>query len=185
MAPRKPDRRRQARGRVANLTDRLASLRSMTVAQLREEYREVFGEPTRSRNKDWLFKKVAWRIQELAEGGLSEEALARIDVLGEDAPIRWRRRGRRADTPGAEPQEADVEPPQRDPRLPAAGTVLTRTYDGVEHKVTVLDDGFEHRGERHASLSKIAKDITGTNWNGFLFWGLQQRSRAGKKRNGS
>ncbi|MFH1474937.1 MAG: DUF2924 domain-containing protein, partial [Chloroflexota bacterium] len=103
MAPRKRDGARQARERVAGLTEQLGALRSMTVAQLRERYREVFGEPTGSRNKDWLYKKVAWRIQELAEGGLSDEALARIDALGEDVPVRWRRRSARNGAPAAEP----------------------------------------------------------------------------------
>ena len=88
MATREPNRHRRARERVAGVTDELAALRSMTVAQLRERYLEVFDEPTRSRNKDWLFKKVAWRIQEIAEGGLSEQALSRIDELGEDVPVR-------------------------------------------------------------------------------------------------
>jgi len=171
---------------VANITEQLAALRSMTVAQLRERYLQVFDEPTRSRNKDWLFKKIAWRTQELAEGGLSEQALASIDELAGDVPVRWRQRRGQADapTPGDDATQAEVSEP-RDPRLPPAGTVLTRAYKGVEHRLTVLDDGFEYRGERHASLSKLAKDITGTNWNGFLFWRLQRRSRASQGRKGA
>ena len=90
MARRKGNHARRARERVAGVTEQLAALRSMTVAELRERYLEVYDEPTRSRNKDWLFKKIAWRIQELAEGGLSDQALARIDALGEDVPVRWR-----------------------------------------------------------------------------------------------
>ena len=68
-------------------------------------------------------------------------------------------------------------PVDRDPRLPPPGTVLTRAFKGVEHKVTVLDEGFEYRGERHNSLSQIARDITGTNWNGFLFFRLKRRTQ--------
>jgi hypothetical protein len=60
--------------------------------------------------------------------------------------------------------------PRRDPRLPPPGAVLTRVHDGVEHKLIVLADGFEYRGERHRSLSKIVRIITGTPWNGFLFF---------------
>ena len=60
--------------------------------------------------------------------------------------------------------------------------MITRIYKHVEHKLTVLDDGFEYRGERHASLSKLAREITGTNWNGFYFWGLQRRSRSGRRK---
>lgn len=185
MATRKSKNTRRTREGVADITEQLAALRSMTVAQLRERYLEVTGEPTRSRNKDWLFKKIAWRIQELAEGGLSEQALASIDELAGDAPVRWRQRRSQASAPTLEGDATDAQAAEpRDPRLPPAGTVLTRDYKGVEHKLTVLDDGFEYRGERHASLSKLAKDITGTNWNGFLFWGLQQRRRASRVEKG-
>ena len=174
MARRKSDAATQARRAVADIPEQFAALRDMTVAQLRERYREVFGEPTRSRNKDWLRKKVAWRIQELAEGGLSDRARARIEELADDAPVRWRFSGNGAGSSEAAPADRPV---QRDPRLPEPGTVLTRTHDGVEHQVTVLDDGFEYRGERFASLSRIAREISGTNWNGFLYFGLQRRTR--------
>jgi hypothetical protein len=60
------------------------------------------------------------------------------------------------------------------------GQVLVRIHRGVEHKVRMLEDGFEYQGERYTSLSKIAKVITGTNWNGFLFFGLTQRKRTPK-----
>jgi hypothetical protein len=177
-------RRDDERAAVADVATQLAALRSMTVAQLRERYREVFGEPSHSRNKDYLRKKVAWRIQELAEGGLSDRARARIDELAADVPIRWRPSAGadRAPAPATEPTSANADGPgSRDPRLPPPGTVLTRVFNGVEHKVTVLENGFEYRGMRHASLSKLARDISGTNWNGFLFWGLQGRGRRAKE----
>lgn len=91
MTTRKPKTDKRKRAVVADVAGQLAALGNMTVAELRERYREVFGEPTRSRNKDYLYKKVAWRIQELAEGGLSDVALARIDALaadGDRAPLR-------------------------------------------------------------------------------------------------
>ena len=176
MARRKSDAATQARRAVADIPEQLAALRNMTVAQLRERYREVFGEPTRSRNKDYLRKKVAWRIQELAEGGLSDRALARIDELADGAPTRRRSSGNGASN-GATAAPAAGRATQRDPRLPEPGTVLTRAHDGVDHLVTVLDDGFEFRGQRYASLSKIAREISGTNWNGFLYFGLQRRTR--------
>ena len=65
----------------------------------------------------------------------------------------------------------------RDPRLPPPGTVLTRAHGGVDHQVVVLEEGFEYQGQRFPTLSKIAKEITGTNWNGFLFFKLQRRTR--------
>ena len=85
------------------------------------------------------------------------------------APARWRGGGK----PGARQTGA----PGRDPRLPEPGSVLTRNYQGNDHDVTVLDDGFEYQGERYRSLSKIAREITHTNWNGYLFFGLQRRTR--------
>lgn len=149
----------------------LAALDGMTVGQLAEKYLEVLGELSRSRNKAYLQKKIAWRIQELAEGGLSERAKRRIAELAEDAPIRQR--------PGRETGHASA----RDPRLPRPGTTLKRIHGGREHAVTVNADDFEFRGKRYASLSAIAKVITGTNWNGLLFFGLTTR-RASNRREG-
>jgi hypothetical protein len=156
----------------------------MTVGQLRERYREVFGEPTRSRNKDFLRKKVAWRIQELAEGGLSDHARACIEELAAHVPVRWRssRNGAARPPVPAETGEASAPdtPVARDPRLPEPGTVLVRQHGGVEHRVTVLADGFEYAGQRYESLSKVARAISGTNWNGYLFFSLQRRTRKGR-----
>ena len=161
------------RAASAAMTRRLAALADMSVGELAAEYREVFGEPTRSRNKGYLRKKVAWRVQELAEGGLSERARSRIEELNADAPAQWRGRGQRRK---AASRSVD---PARDPRLPDPGIVLTREYQGVDHEVTVLDEGFEYQGERYRSLSKVAREITDTNWNGFLFFGLQRRTQTG------
>lgn len=174
-----PKRKTGRRGRkaVADVAGQLAALNEMTIGQLKEKYREVFGEPTRSRNKPYLKKKIAWRIQELAEGGLSGHAQKRIRELAPNAPARWR-----ASNGGAHkvaPVAAE-EGPKRDPALPPPGTVLTREHKGIEHRVTVLDDGFEYQGARYGSLSKIAMEITGTRWNGFLFFRLKQRTRKPK-----
>lgn len=156
------------RAAVASTARQLAALDKMSVGELAEKYREVFGEPTRTRNKEYLRKRIAWRIQEFAEGGLSTRALERIEQLAPEAPARWRQPVARKD--GASGKVVPITRPARDPRLPPPGTVLTRLHDGVEHKVTILDDGFEYRGERHRSLSKVARLITGTAWNGFLFF---------------
>ncbi len=164
----------QARRAAADVTRQLAEIRDMTVGQLRDKYREVFDEPTRSRNKVYLRKKVAWRIQELAEGGLSDRARSLLEELAAGAPLRWRGGSRRR---GAASATAPGVAPQRDPRLPAPGSVLSRRYQGDECRVTVLQEGFEYRGERYRSLSKIAREITGTNWNGFLFFALERRTR--------
>jgi hypothetical protein len=148
-----------------SIVTQIAALKGMTVGQLREVYLEKFGEPTNSRNKQWLFKRIAWRIQELAEGGLSERAKKRALELANDADLRIR------------PPKGHVIPmapakPKRDPRLPAVGTELKRAFNGKEHVVRVEDAGFTYKGKPYKSLSSIAKQITGTQWNGFLFFGL-------------
>jgi hypothetical protein len=139
----------------------------MTGAELGEKYLVLFGQSARTHNKDFLRKRLAWRIQELAEGGLSERALARIEELGGNALATWRRPVRTGTPAALRPQSRGAA---RDPRLPPAGTVVTRVHGTTEHSVAVLDDGFEYRGERYRSLSKIARVITGTPWNGYLFF---------------
>ena len=166
----------RATAELADLTAQLAGLRTMSVGELAAKYHEVFGEPTRSRNKDYLRKKVFWRIQELAEGGLSPRSLARIAELAPDAPVRWRT-PLPAFPPIVETPDEPAAPPARDPRLPPVGTVVAREHRGVRHVVTILADGFEYAGDRYPSLSTIARRITGTPWNGYLFFNLERRSR--------
>lgn len=156
------------RAAVASTALQLAALEKMSVGELAEKYREVFGEPTRTRNKDYLRKRVATRIQELAEGGLSPRALDLIEQLASEAPVRWRQPVARNGNGDA--QVVAITKAPRDARLPAPGTVITRQHDGVEHQVTVLADSFEYNGKPYRSLSKIASTITGTPWNGFLFF---------------
>ena len=151
---------------VARTAAELAELSRMTGAQMAEKYLALYGQPAHSRNKDFLRKRLAWRIQELAEGGLSERALARIEELGADALMASRRPTRHTASP-TPPTESTAA---RDPRLPPAGTVVRRVHIAKEHSVTILDDGFEYKGERYRSLSKIARLITGTPWNGYLFF---------------
>jgi hypothetical protein len=143
----------------------IAALKPMTVGQLREVYAEKFGEGTKSRNKQWLFKRIAWRIQELAEGGLSERAKKRAAELANDADLRLR------PPKGHKTPEAPAKP-KRDARLPAVGAELKREFNGKEHVVTVVATGFIYKGKEYRSLSAIAKQVTGTQWNGFLFFGL-------------
>jgi len=155
---------------AANVAARIAELQEMPLKYLQRAYYELFEEATRSRNRDYLVKKLSWRIQELAEGGLSGRAKARIDELASKPAPRPGRRQKAADSP---PRSARPKR-DRDPRLPAVGTVLTREHGGVEHEVTVLDDGFGYDGETCRSLSAIARVITGTVWNGWAFFGLNR-----------
>ncbi len=153
-------------------------LREMTVGELRVEWMKFYGEPTRSRNRDYLWRRLTWRVQELAHGGLSDAAKTRIDEL---APESFTRSKTPQNGNGAAPA-ADQQPHQhrghRDPRLPSPGTVLTRQYKGHEIRVVVLDDGFEWEGRRYGSLSAVARAVTGQKWNGWLFFGLTKRKRS-------
>ncbi|MCP3104207.1 DUF2924 domain-containing protein [Myxococcus sp. K15C18031901] len=170
---------RAARNQLADLPQQVAALASMSVPELAAKYLEVYGEPTRSRNRDYLRKRLAYRIQELAEGGLSARAVARIAELGDKLPERWRMRQEAETRPSAPPPPPTPSDGRaaaadgRDARLPPQGTVLTRMYKGAQHRVTVREGGIEYEGRLHRSLSSVAKLITGTAWNGFTFFGLK------------
>ncbi len=154
----------------ADLTARIQALQQMTVADLREEWRRVMGEESRSYNKAWLWRRLAWAIQAKEFGGLSARAKQRLEELAVEAEA-WMPLGKRAFR-----NQAGVAPVPRvrDPRLPSPGTVLTRPYRGRTIAVTVLDDGFEYEGRRCASLTAVAKAITGSHWNGLQFFGLSK-----------
>jgi hypothetical protein len=145
----------------------------MTVSQLREQWLRLYGEETRTRNRDYLWKRLAWRIQELAYGGLSDAAKARIAEINKDNPF-VRRQLPRGFVASLETPTA----PRRDPRLPVAGSTLVRRYKGQDVRVVVLEDGFEWNGRRFDSLSEVALAVTGSKWNGWLFFGLTKRTRA-------
>jgi hypothetical protein len=155
--------------KIDPLQRELLSLDEMSVGELVEKFRSVFGKDTRTRNRPYLVRKIAWRLQERAEGGLSDRAKARVAELAATAPLRHV-------APRVKPTE-EAESDGRDPRLPKPGTVIRREYNGKEYAVTVHETDFEYRGKRYASLSKIAKDITGTHWNGWLFFNLATRKR--------
>lgn len=143
------------------------ALSDMRVPDLEQKYLELYGEPTHSRNRQYLIKRLTWRIQELAYGGLSTGALELISKHGDRLPESWRMRF-------AGPKEEEAS--ERDPRLPPAGTVLRRMFDGIAHEVHVGAEDFVYRAQRFKSLSAVARRITGTPWNGFLFFGLKKET---------
>ncbi len=125
---------------------------SLTVGELREKYIKVFGEETRSYHKAFLRKRIAWRLQALAEGGLSERARRRAGELANDADLRLRA-PRDQSRPGSAAEQARTTAgrlsPSRDRRLPLPGTLLVRTFQGRDLVVQVLDDGFAFEGRRY------------------------------------
>ncbi len=151
----------------------IESLRKLKVKELKMRYRELFGEASPSSNGPHLLRRIAWRLQARAEGDLSQHARQRAADLAEDVDLRVR-------APLTFGKQVD-EPPtgtMRDPRLPPPGSVLQRWYQGRCIRVQVLEDGFEYNGKRYGSLSAIAHQVTGTRWNGFVFFGgsLKQES---------
>ena len=138
---------------------RLAALPNADIRDLKEQWRSLFGTEPPPYNRRFLERRIAYRIQELAYGGLKPETIARLEALGEQID-------------GGNITLRRIRQDQR----PIAGTRLLREYHGVEHVVTVTRDGFEYQGRPYQSLSAIARAITGTRWNGWLFFGLRKAS---------
>lgn len=140
----------------------LAALPNKSTAELKQLWRELHDREPASLNREFLIKRLAYRIQELEHGGLSARAEAKLDrlIAEEDLRLKGKQPVRRGDRP-------------------IAGTRLVRQWQGVEHTATVLVDGFEYQGRPYRSLSAIARAITGTRWNGPLFFGIRNH-RSGR-----
>ena len=140
---------------------RVAALKATPTPDLKAMWRDIFDSEAPPYNRRFLESRLAYRIQELAHGGLKPDTVARLEALAEDLDGGDAVRRKR---------------PVKD--RPIAGTRLVREWQGVEHCATVLDDGFEYQGRPYKSLSAIARAITGTRWNGLLFFGLKNFRRA-------
>ena len=161
-----------------NIDHALKALARMTIGQLRIKYQEVFAEPTRSGNRQFLIKRIAWRIQSLTEGTLSERARRRAEELARDADLRTTLPRPPKTSEGAHTVTLAVPSiSNAHDRLPVAGTILTRKYRGRQIEVKVLSQGFEYEGQDYRSLSAVAKAVTGSHWNGHLFFGLTTLKR--------
>ncbi|QLH40887.1 MAG: DUF2924 domain-containing protein [Defluviicoccus sp.] len=134
----------------------VAALPEKSTAELKQLWRELYDREPPPYNRAFLVKRLAYRIQELAMGGLSAWAEAKLKALVEE-----------------EDRRVKGKVPVRKGDRPISGTRLIREWRGVEHTATVLDDGFECQGRKFKSLSAIARAITGTRWSGPLFWGLR------------
>jgi hypothetical protein len=140
----------------ADVLGRLAALKTTATPELKQQWRTLFGTEPPPYNRRFLESRLAYRIQELAYGGLKPETIARLEALGEQF----------------DGGKVTVRRMRGDDR-PIAGTQLIREYQGVEHVVTVTRDGYEYQGQPYQSLSAIARAITGTRWNGRVFFGLR------------
>jgi len=145
----------------ADVLGRLAVLKTTATPDLKQQWRELFAAEPPPYNWRFLESRLAYRIQELAYGGLKPETIQRLEALGEQLD-------------GGNPVLRRI----RGDDKPIAGTRLIREYQGVEHSVTVLREGYEFEGRPYQSLSAIARAITGTRWNGWTFFGLKNRRAA-------
>ena len=158
-----------------NVQKEVAGLQRMTVRELKVKYEETFGDETRTGNKAWLIKRIAWRIQANAEGGLSERARQRAEEIANDADIRRTPpKAKPVSTPTPARTTTTTIAFSDDDRLPLPGAILTREYKGESMQVRVLERGFEYEGDVYRSLSAVAKKITGTHTNGYLFFKLRK-----------
>jgi len=142
-------------------------LRHQSVGQLRVKYLEVFGLESRSNHKQFLVRRIAWRLQANAEGDLSQRARERALALAEEADLRIR-----APESFLSQLSGSIGHRVRDPRLLAPGTRLCRQFHGQIVSVEVLEKGFRYQERVYRSLSAVAREVTGVQWNGFAFFAL-------------
>ncbi|MFO0875674.1 MAG: DUF2924 domain-containing protein [Phycisphaerales bacterium] len=162
-----------------SIEDQIDALERMTTTELVERFAEVHGYPCRTRHRQYLIRKIAWRIQANAEGDLSERARRRAAELADDAEVRVMA----PKTLVSPPQSGTAKTVRRrvngedhdDRRLPPAGSAIVREYKGRTIRVLVLpkDEGFEWNGERFRTLTAVAKKVTGSHLNGFRFFRLE------------
>lgn len=161
---------------MLNISKEVATMKRQTVDELRKKYGDVFCESTNARNKTWLIKRIAWRMQANAEGDLSARAKQRAAQIANDSDIR---------TTAPQPPKLSANAASRTVTNPTpinsseelmAGTRLQREYKGQQVSVLVIKDGFEFEGERYKSLTAAVEAITGKHWNGYHFFKLRKKA---------
>ena len=146
----------------AGILAQIAALQPLDLPALRERWTALFQQPAPGYGKVIMRQRLAYRIQELAYGGISDATRERLRAIDRQAQERAREGAKKAP----------------DPHRPIAGTMLVKEHSGERHEVLVLAEGYQYRGQRFESLSRIASRITGTNWNGWRFFGLRRPARA-------
>jgi len=155
------------------MSARLEELRAMGADLLRGRYRNVFGCEAPTTDETYLRGRLAWQMQALAEGDISDTVRRKALEIAQDVELNGRilferfkkHKGKRTDR-----------------RVPGPGTELTRTYGNRTIVVKILDHGFECDGQHFRSLSAAASAVTGTRWNGLVFFGLAKRGETAKRR---
>ncbi|MHC5054546.1 MAG: DUF2924 domain-containing protein [Planctomycetota bacterium] len=136
----------------------------MSSDELKDTWRTLFGTDPPAYNKPYLVKRLAYRLQELKHGGLSEAARDKMKAVLKEGDF---------DGNGRPPG-----PRKRDGTTPVTGTRLVREWNGRRYEVTVAGEGFEYEGKLYRSLTGVTKAITGAHWNGPAFFGLRRKPSA-------
>jgi hypothetical protein len=157
----------------------LNRLSRMRPSELEQVHLKLFGCRIPSGNSELARRKIAWYVQSKREGGLPDSAREHALAIAKEASLRIHLRRGGADSALRHATVTGIVS-DHDSRLPMPGSVIVKEHRGQTLVVRVLDDGFEYDGRRFASLSAIAKQITGTKWNGFLFFGLAKESNRGR-----
>jgi hypothetical protein len=143
-----------------NILSQLAALKAMSMPELKARWGDLFDSDPPPFNRAHLERRLAYRVQELAFGGLKQSTQEQLQRLGEELD-------------GGNPERRRIRMDGR----PVVGTRLRREWKGVFYEAIVLRDGFEFEGRPYQSLSAIARAITGTRWNGWKFFGLENGRR--------
>ena len=140
-----------------NILKQVAALPGLSPANLKKKWRELFDADPPKYDKNFLVKGLAHRLQELAYGGLPQQTSGELKTI-------------------AQYEARTGHTPTKRDSMPVVGTQLFREWKGERHCVTVQASGFEYQGRPFRSLSAVAKAITGTQWNGWLFFGVRRQN---------
>jgi len=154
-----------------NIAEQIQVLKNVTLSTIQERYKELFNAAEAPcANKPYLIKKIAYRLQETAYGGLSDEAKVRIaELIEKYDPIN--NKALRPQVVSAGKNVVSI-PFMRDKRLPIPGTVIHKKYKDQDIHIKILDKGFEYKDKYYRSITAIAFELTGAHWNGFAFFNL-------------
>jgi hypothetical protein len=158
----------QEEGRKAqrrnSVLQQLAALEKMSMPELKKKWRELNATDPPASKRQYLLRRLAYRVQEILLGGLDEATRRRLEEIARNDPM----------------SNIGTSPKKRNPQdglVP--GTRLLRRWRGLQYEVRVVEGGFEYGGQVHRSLTAVAKVITGSKWNGKVFFGLAKARRKG------
>jgi hypothetical protein len=159
------------------IAEQIKAVENLKGNALREKFRDVTGLETKSNNRPYLIKRIVHALQARAESApTAAEVPQEVAKTKATAPARAKKAVPAKNTVEPEPKKRE-----RDPRLPAPGTVTEREHGGKTIRVKVIEDGFEFRGKTYRSLSAVAREATGTTWNGLLFFHIIPYAKREKK----